>query len=39
MPISVAEPSSSAWHVLELMDEQLAALIQTGQFSEVDDPG
>jgi len=29
----------AAWHVLELTDEQLAALIQSGQFSEVDDHG
>ena len=29
----------AARHVLELTDEQLAALIQNGQFSEVDDDG
>jgi len=29
----------AARYVLELTDEQLAALIQNGQFSEVDDDG
>ena len=29
----------AARHVLELTDEQLAALIQNGQFSEVDEDG
>jgi hypothetical protein len=29
----------AARHVLELTDEQLTALIQNGQFSEVDDDG
>jgi hypothetical protein len=30
---------AAARHVLDLTDEQLAALIQNGQFSEVDDDG
>ena len=29
----------AARHVLELTDQQLATLIQNGQFSEVDDDG